>query len=125
MALTLSLMNVKCASVGTPVPYIAVHGTGMDPDDLKLFRDGIPVLFSVGFTSPYLIHTFNFNPAFITGTWCARMRTAEYCTVLQCPLLDLSGIYYIDKQRLHLQDYYNSAIKKIPDPTIRTALIGE
>jgi hypothetical protein len=125
MALTLALMNVKCASVGAPVPYIAIHGTGMDYRDLTLTRDGIPTTFLVGYVSPYIIHTFNFNPPFQSGVWCAKMRDVEYCTQLQCPLLDLSGIYYIDPERLHLQDFYNAAIKKIPDPTIRTALIGE
>lgn len=42
------------------------------------------------------------------------------------PVGDLSGIYFIDPPKLTRHDsYYNDEEKKIPNPTIRTALLGE
>jgi hypothetical protein len=66
----------------------------------------------------------NFNPVLpAIGNYALEYGTRElFNTTLQCPI-GLSGIYYIDSGST--RDTYNDALRKIPDPTIRTALIGE
>jgi hypothetical protein len=49
--------------------------------------------------------------------------TGQFCTDLTC-VTELSGIYYISPDKTH-DSLYNATEKKIPDPVIRTAIIGE
>lgn len=64
-----------------------------------------------------------------TATPAARFGNSFSCPFFIYPgsLVsgDLSGLYYINANKATKRDGYYTADKKIPDPTIRTALIGE
>lgn len=130
MAISVALVNVNCSE--SPISF-SIFGTGMDSNQLVILAPDLTyVPFTVVYNTPDLIkiqltnpfvngeYRIGFNPAFVTsGEW-------TFVTTLQCPAPNLSGIYFINPVKIALHDsYYNSIEKKIPDPMIRTALIGE
>lgn len=55
-----------------------------------------------------------------------EMRESQNIIELMRGAVDRSGIYYINPTKATKHDsYYNDEERKIPDPTIRTALFGE
>ena len=127
MAQHISVMLVAC-SVGTPPDTrIEIHGTGLDDTEgIEISVDGVkPIGFYIGFNSPYIIHIAGLNPPFKTGVWTVKLRGVTFTQALICPAENVSGLYYIDRVRSLMQDAYNDRIRKIPNPTVRTALIGE
>jgi hypothetical protein len=58
-----------------------------------------------------------------TATPVAPFGNSDSCTFFIMDAVDIGGLYYINKNITH--DIYYTADKKIPDPTIRTALVGE
>jgi len=128
MAQHIAVMLLACFPPEVPGgSRIEIHGTGLDDvEGFEITCDGVkPDSYFIGFNSPYIIHVAGLVPAFKTGTWCVKLRSTSFCQVLICPAENVSGLYYIDKTRQRMQDLYNDRLRKIPDPTVRTALLGE
>lgn len=59
------------------------------------------------------------------GSWISHLivQVAEGSPL---PLLDVSGVFFINPKKAQRHDtYYSNQQRKIPNPTIRTALLGE
>jgi|SRR5580765_1627528 len=122
MATTVSLVIANCAN--TPID-LTIHGTGMVVANLFLTCDGNNVPYTVvNETSD----TINVRPnVFTNGLWCFGFvpYAALLCTRLDCPALDFSGLYFLNNAKAQKHDSYNTSERKIPNPLVRTALIGE
>jgi len=121
-------MTVSTVSVTCPFLYLDIIGTNLIGDDgLKLKNlSGVYTTFLIAIPTPYLIRLSNFAPALVNGVYQIEYNGRVLFEIaIQCPLQDLSGIYYIEPNRRQMRDTYNQILKKIPDPTIRTAMIGE
>jgi hypothetical protein len=108
---------------------VAVWGTGLvNDDDLKLRSiKGVNHTFVAKTVNPYLIEMININPALVNFeiyevVYGDKVLIQE---TLSCPNTDYSGIFYIDNSRQRSLDVYTNVIRKIPNPTIRTAFFGE
>lgn len=56
----------------------------------------------------------------------AEARVSQNIVELILTKLELSGIYFINPKKSNYADSYNGGDnRKVPDPTVRTALIGE
>jgi hypothetical protein len=122
-----SLLVVDCSA--SPPPFVDILGQGLiaDPSKLNLHDDTRSgyCTFTISIATPYQIRLTNINPPINIGVYTVEYGERKLFTgVLECPI-GMSGIYFIDQSRKAMRDTYNEVIKKIPDPTIRTALIGE
>ncbi len=135
MPLHVSLIIPNCDE--SPVT-LSIHGYGMAGRDINLAGQdprGIPgppevgyyYTFTVLFDTPNLVKLGNLYPPFTTGLYAIgfQSRIGVYAAYLQCPLPELSGIYFINSRKTQKSDSYYPVDLKIPNPTIRTALIGE
>jgi hypothetical protein len=112
----------------TPV-NINLWGDGLlaDPSLNVKDQNGVNIAFTVVSAQPHQIILNNFTPALVPNTF----YTVYYGTrpliqaLYEEPKIELGGIYYIDSKRNRMADLYNNISKQIPDPTIRTALIGD
>jgi hypothetical protein len=122
MAMSVAMMLVDCNA-----PGFDIYGSGLSPDDLKIVDSkGVEYTFLVQVSTPYYIRLVNFTPSIFNDTYTVKYKDrALYTSVMVCPPPELSGIYTMDATRTRMQDFYNDFNKKIPDPTIRTALLGE
>lgn len=121
--MTVSMMNMFCA-----YPWMDILGSNLSGDsNLKLRNSsGAYVSFVIAHNSVNWIRIINFTPAFTNDNYTLEYNGRDLFTIfLQCPVQALSGVYFIDSARVAMRDTYNQLIKKIPDPTIRTAYIGE
>jgi hypothetical protein len=121
-------MTVSMIALTCPFQYLDVIGTNLVGDENLRLKDlnGNYTTFVVTIPTPYLLRLSNFNPALTNGVYQLEYNgKLLFEMITQCPPQDLSGIYQIDPARKLMRDTYNQVLKKIPDPTIRTAMIGE
>jgi len=121
--MTVSMVTMFCG-----MPWIDILGTNLIGDPkLKLRKsNGTYMSFILAWVSPHWIRISNFTPAFANDIYTVEYDGRDlFNTYLQCPTPTYDGIYFIDSRRVRNSDVYNNVSKKIPDPTIRTALIGE
>lgn len=91
----------------------------------KNVTTGAYLTFRVLGVSSYLFQIDQFNPVLVSGNEYSLEYDGRelYRLTLSYPM-GLSGIYYLEGETYSVDNYYDVA-KKIPNPTIRTALIGE
>jgi len=121
--MTISMVTLTC-----PFLYLDIIGTNLVGDENLKLKDlnGNYTTFFISIPTPHLIRLTSFNPVLTNGMYQLEYKGRllfEFST--QCPPQDLSGIYQVEPARRQMRDTYNQVLKKIPDPTIRTALIGE
>jgi hypothetical protein len=96
-----------------------IHGKGLEGDDIVIFgpMGEIPILSQ----SDRLVIT-GFPSG---GRYRVIFREREiYLREIATPKVDLSGIYFININKVDMIDSYHGGDYKIPDPAIRTAFIG-
>lgn len=121
-------MTVAHMAVNCPFVSIDILGSGLIGDEKLKLKDpnGIFLTFTITVNTPYRIRLEGFNPYPQIGQFQLYYdNRLIFETILQCPAEQLSGIYSIDSNRQLMRDTYYFLLKKIPNPTIRTALIGE
>lgn len=133
-------IGTQVASPFTPAADLVVTGTDVSVKAGSItFTDDItfePVIDSIIHAAIQVVE----GPAATTTAQIAHAiiqlaeidpATAEIAhMVVQCveglPVGNISGIYFLDPDKAQQHDsYYGGVNKKIPDPTIRTALVGE
>jgi hypothetical protein len=120
------MVTVDCSTV--PSSTFDIFGSGLVGDKGLKIKDPDGVYLSFRFTiiTPYHLQVTDFAPGSHNGIFSIEYGDRVLIALpLQCPILDLSGIYFIDPSRKLKQDLYNIVNRNIPNPTIRTALIGE
>jgi hypothetical protein len=124
MATTVSLVTINTED--TPIS-ITIHGTGLVDPNLKIIHPSGQVLtYDIIIDTPRMAKINNINPPFENGRYRIMFLNRELFVIdLATPKIDLSGLYFINPSKTTRRDTYYTAEYKIPDPTIRTALIGE
>jgi hypothetical protein len=136
MALYVALIIPNCNE--SPVS-LSIHGFEMEGREINLAGTdprGIPgppgvgyyYQFNVLYDTPTLVKIGNLYPPFTTGLYAIgfQSRPGSYAAYLECPITDLSGLYFINPNKeIKADNYYGGQARKIPNPTIRTAPLGE
>jgi hypothetical protein len=120
-------MTVSTVILNCVTHTIDILGDGLLGDaNLKIKNpSGVYIPYTVLLNTTYVVRLLNSNPPAPNGEYQIEYAgRVLFTSVLICPVPDLSGIYFIDPTRRRNSDVYNNQSKKIPDPTIRTALIG-
>jgi hypothetical protein len=97
------------------------------------FWEGVQTNFSHAMIATLDVNdlTFSASPVLLTsGGPASAFAFSDSCPILVYPLggepvvPNISGIYYVNPSGTH-DSYYNDVEKKIPNPTVKTALLGE
>jgi uncharacterized OB-fold protein len=103
-----------------PAAFTLVHGDSRVFADLAPGTYGVAELAELGYTTVITVSNGDLPNAI-------GLAAGEEVTVtVTNTLKEISGVYYINPGKTGKHDsYYNDVEKKIPDPTVKTALIGE
>lgn len=106
-----------------PAPDLAVGGINTDLKAGSINFDDDILFESVGQIVTYLVAQAAEIPP---STATISHLIAQVAQFAPLPSADISGIYYLNPNKAEFHDsYYNNVENKIPDPTIKTALLGE
>ncbi len=118
-------------STSSPLVYLK------DPNEVVYYSIDPSAMSSIVVTDTTISGILSFN--IWEGNWCVQVGNTGLCWEIQLPLVytcfdvgdvteppSPSGLYFINPAKATRHDsYYGGIEKKIPNPTIKTALIGE
>lgn len=121
-----TFVTANCAAIGGPT--LNIFGSDMDVSRLMISNSaGVNIGINIISSSPILIEVST-TGGFVNGNYAIGFipyLSETFLVTVACPTITLNGLYIVNQAITNRRDAYLTTANKIPNPTIRTALLGE